>query len=429
MSSAYYLAKQLEATGEDSTIIHVWEKEKTLGGLAGSFRTENFTVEKFYHHIFRRDQDLQMLIRDVGLEDEIVWQPAATGAYYFRQPYRLSSPIDLLRFTPLPFVDRLRLGWMTVQAKSVKDWRKLDDISAKDYICRTAGQRVYNVVWAPLFHGKFGKHAERVSAAWLWSKLIDRGGSRNSQGHELLGYLQGSMGRMFEAIAQYLRDRGHQLHTGHAVERLIGREGVVTALETAEGRFATDVVLGCTQLPDLAELLPEQENVYQNALQTIDFLANVCLVLTLNRPLSEFYWTNVTETETPFVGIIEQSNWARKSDFNHKSLVYISAYVDGDDPRLAMEAEALIERYLPAVKKMFPHFSPAAVEHSAIWTAQYAQPIVHTGYRHSVPDIQTPISNLFVSSMAQIYPHDRQMSNGVALAKKAVASALHYLHP
>ena len=418
LSSAYYLARRFESRSQKIEI-HVWEKDASPGGLAGAFTTKDFTVEKFYHHIFRRDADLQTLIGDLGLGDDLVWQPAATGAYYFNQPYRLSSPLDLLRFKPLPFLDRLRLGWLAVHARTIKDWRTLDDISVKEYIHKVAGSKVYQTLWEPLFYGKFGKHAETVSAAWLWSKLVDRGGSRNSQGHELLGYLRGGMGRMFDAIVDYLQRQGHQVHLGQPVEGLDGGEEAVTAVITPEGRFETDVVLGCAQLPELAALLPDKLNNYRATLQKIDFLANVCLVLTLKRSLSDFYWTNVTEADAPFVGIIEQTNWAAKSDFNHKNLVYISAYVEQDDPRLQMEAEDLVECYLPAVKKMFPQFSVELIENSILWKASYAQPIVHVGYRHSVPKLQTPISNLFISSMAQIYPNDRQMSNGVALAKKA----------
>ncbi|MCP4402223.1 MAG: NAD(P)-binding protein, partial [bacterium] len=333
LSSAYYLARHLEKS-DKKVEIHLWEKDASPGGLAGTFRTEDFTVEKFYHHIFRRDEDLQNLIRELGLGEDLVWQPAATGAYYSKQPYRLSTPFDVLRFKPLPFIDRLRLGWLAVHARTVKDWRKLDDTSVKEYIHKVAGANVYTVLWEPLFHGKFGKYAETVSAAWLWSKLVDRGGSRNSQGHELLGYLRGGMGRMFEAIVHYLQRQGHQVHLGQSVERLDGGEAGLTTLVTPEGRFKTDVVLGCAQLPELAVLLPEHVNGYRASLQKIDFLANVCLVLTLKHSLSDFYWTNVTEPDAPFVGIIEQTNWAAKSDFNHKAVVYISAYVERDDSRL-----------------------------------------------------------------------------------------------
>ena len=425
LTTAYYLARDLCTNAEQPEKpleIHVWEKESTPGGLAGTFTTDHFTVEKFYHHIFRRDTALQELIAEFGFADDLVWRPAATGAYYFRQPYRLSSPLDVLRFKPLSFFDRFRLGWLALHARTIKDWQKLDDISVKDYICRVSGENVYHVVWEPLLYGKFGTHADSVSAAWLWSKLVDRGGSRNNQGHELLGYLRGGLGRVFDAMVKWLRDAGHYVHFGQAVHQLNGHGNGngIQSIVTDAGTFATDFVIGCAQLPELADILPENAGAFRDSLRNVKFLANVCLVLTLKQPLSDFYWTNVTEPNAPFVGIIEQTNWASRDDFDHNHVVYISAYVNHDDPRRKMNAQQLFDQYLPAIQKMFPDFCPESVEDATVWHAPYAQPIVHIGYRHVIPDIVSPISNFFVCTMAQIYPNDRQLSNGVSMARKTV---------
>jgi protoporphyrinogen oxidase len=413
LATAYYLAQ----TTKDIEI-HVWEKDSTPGGLAGTFSMQEFTIEKFYHHFYRQDMAIQELIAELGLGEDLVWRPAATGAYYVRQSYRLSSPMDLLRFKPLSFFDRFRLGWMVVHARSIRDWYRLDDLSAKDYIVKVAGEKVYRVVWEPLLRGKFGDHADSVSAAWLWSKLVDRGGSRNKQGHELLGSLRGGLGRIFDVLITQLQEAKHSIHLGRTVQRLEGTADRIESLITDEGTFQADVVIGCAQVPDLVKILPDNAKGYRKSLHKIKFLANVCLVLTLKQSLSDFYWTNVMEANVPFVGIIEQTKWAERSDYNHKHVVYISSYIVQDDPRFEMTAEELLDSYLPSIRALFPNFGPELIEAQAIWKALYAQPIVHVGYRHNIPEFASPISNFFVCTMAQIYPHDRQVSNGVAMAHK-----------
>jgi protoporphyrinogen oxidase len=425
LATAYYLAQTLPSLSPVE--IHVWEKEAAPGGLAGVFTTPDFTVEKFYHHIFRRDTALQDLISELGLGADLVWRPAATGAYYRQQPFRLASPGDLLRFTPLPFFDRLRLGWLALHARSARDWRRLDDMTAREYIIKVAGKRVYEVAWKPLFHGKFGPAAEQVSAAWLWSKLVDRGGSRNSRGHEVLGYLRGGLGRMFTALVARLREAGHTVNLGQAVRALQGSPERIETIVTEAGAFQTDLVIGCAQLPELAALLPDSATAYRTVLRQIKFLANVCLVLTLKRSLSDFYWTNVTQPDAPFVGLIEQTNWADPAEFNRKHVVYLSAYVSPDDPRMTMTADELAERYLPTIQSMFPAFQPDVIESHALWQARYAQPIVATGYRLLIPQCMSPMSNFLVCTMAQIYPHDRQVSNGVSLARQTAQHARRYL--
>jgi protoporphyrinogen oxidase len=310
------------------------------------------------------------------------------------------------------------MGLMVLHAQRIKQWQRLDDMTVREYIVNIAGQHVYDIVWKPLLHGKFGPEAERVSAAWLWSKLTDRGGSRNRQGHELLGYLRGGLGRIFETIVSHLQNAGHVVHLGEAVQRIHGTEGKIESIDTGNGPVATDAVIGCAQVPDIVRLLPESTGEYKRTLERIGFLANVCLVLTLNRSLSEFYWTNVTDPDAPFVGIIEHTRLVDRSEYHQKHLVYVSSYVVQDDARLRMTAEDLMTSYMPAIKKLFPEFDPECIEAQTLWTAPYAQPIVHVGYRHAIPAIVSPIQNFFLCTMAQIYPNDRQVSNGVATGRR-----------
>ena len=408
LSCAYELAK----SGADLEI-HVWEAADHLGGLAGSFETEDFRVEKFYHHIFKRDKGIQGLIREMRLESSLKWQPAGTGSYYFSQPYRLSAPLDLLRFKPLPFFDRIRMGLMVLHARMVKDWHKLDEESVKEYICRVAGKKVYEVVWEPLLKGKFGPYAEEVSAAWLWSKLVDRGGSRTKSGFEFLGYLQGGMGRLFEALGKYLEEKGHQIHLQTPVGKIWMEGEQLKGIIVNGEKIASDAVVVAAQVPQFVEMLPEELTEYKTQLNRIGFLGNVCLIWTLSQSLSEFYWTNVTDPSAPFVGVVEQTNWANTEEFNQQHLVYLSAYVPPGDPRQEMDAQALTEMYLPFVQQMFPHFNPADIHKAWVWKAPYAQPVVTKGYRHLIPDMQTPVKNVYLCTMAQIYPNDRQVSNGI----------------
>jgi protoporphyrinogen oxidase len=420
LASAYFLARSRAPVD-----IHVWEQDAAPGGLAGSFSTEYFTVEKFYHHLYRSDRALIDLIGDLGLSSDLEWRPASTGSYYKQQAYRLSSPIDLLKYKPLPLLDRLRLGWLMMHARRFKEWRQLDDMTAREYVTSVAGNSVYAKVWEPLLRGKFGANADSISAAWLWSKLVDRGGSRTKGGREVLGYLRGGLGRVFHTMVERLRRDGHTVNLACGVDALTSNgERMIEAIRTPRGTFETDFVVSGLQLPELVRLLPDDFSEYRTSLERIKYLGNVCLILTLNRSLSEFYWTNVTDPMFPFVGIIEQTRWADPATFSGKHLVYISAYLPHDDRRMAMETDALVDFYLPYLQQMFPDLNRSHIVDRASWRAGYAQPIVEVGYRHQIPSITTPIDNLLVCTMAQIYPHDRQVSNGVEVARKTAEALL-----
>ena len=91
--------------------------------------------------------------------------------YYANSLFRLSSPADVLQFRALSFVGRIRLGLLPFVARATTRWQDLDDETAAAWLRRVCGNEVYRVVWEPLLRGKFGVHAESVSAAWFWSKL------------------------------------------------------------------------------------------------------------------------------------------------------------------------------------------------------------------------------------------------------------------
>lgn len=423
MATAYYLSK-----AEKNIKIRVWEKGELSGGLAANFKIGGFEIERFYHHLFTRDIALISLIEDLGLSSSLKWKPAKVGSYYANESFRLSTPLDVLKFKPLPFFDRIRLGIMTLHARTIKDWHSLDDISVKEYIIKYGGKKVWEIVWEPLFRGKFGDYVDNISAAWFWSKMVDRGGSRNKAGSEVLGYVQNGLGSIMKKIIQELEKEGHEFHFNTDIKNLEIIDKKIVSFEYGDNlKVETDLVISAIQVPDLVKILPKELDLTKS-LNEIKFLANVCLVLVTNKSLSDYYWSNITDLHIPFVGIIENTKLTGIDDYENKNIIYISSYVLQNDPRLAMDAEALFNLYEPYLKKIFPDFSQDIVKEKYIWTASSAQPIVHKGYRHAKPAIETEIENLYICTMAQIYPNDRQISNGIEQAKKTVATVLNTIN-
>src|SRR5215831_9864903 len=101
------LALRLAQSGEQVAVL---EKEALPGGLAAGFPIGEVSLEKFYHHLFRSDQTMLAWIKELGLEDRLVWRAPKTSSLVNGVPYAF-SPLDiLLRFKPLPLLDRVRLG-------------------------------------------------------------------------------------------------------------------------------------------------------------------------------------------------------------------------------------------------------------------------------------------------------------------------------
>ena len=421
LAAGYDLAR----AGHQVTIL---EADPFVGGLAGAFDTGGERLERFYHHWFTNDREVMDLIDEIGLSDAVVTSPTNTGIYHANRILKLSTPLDLLTFTPLPLVDRIRLGLLALRARRVRDWTALEQLSAADWLRSLGGEKVFEVVWGPLLKGKFGPYAETVSAVWFWNKLKLRGGSRGKGGEERLAYMQGSFARLAETMAAAIEAAGGSVRTGHAVDRL-SRDGA-TGRWTATGPWGaveSDQVIATPALPVIADLIADWAPAdYLAHLRRIAYLANVCLVLRLDRPLSSTYWLNVNDPDFPYVGIIEHTNFQDAATYGGDHVVYLSRYLPHTEALYGMTPDEILAYSLPHIRRMFPEFSESWIRDFHVWKARWAQPVVEQNYSRLVPDEDTPFDGLHICTMAQVYPEDRgtnyAIRQGRNLARRLIAA-------
>lgn len=421
LSAAWELAR----AGHDVVVL---EADDELGGLAGSFTVAGTRLEKFYHHWFTNDRHVNELVRELGAAANVVYRPTRTGMYFANRSYRLSSPLDVLRFAPLGPVDRLRLGLLALRARAVKDWRDLEHLTAEEWLVRLGGRDVYRVVWEPLLTGKFGPYAREVSAVWFWNKLKLRGGSRSRSGAEMLAYYRGGFAALAEELASAIVAAGGTIRTGTRVTGLMVRGGAVTGVRTDHGDFAADAVVATPALPIIADLVePHAPAGYVASLRRVEYLANVCVVLELDRSLSETYWLNVNEPGFPFVGVIEHTNFEPASTYAGRHIVYLSKYLPATAELYRMPDADVVAYCAPYLARMFPEFDRSWILGAHVWRARYSQPVVVREYSRLIPAVETPIAGLHLVTMAQVYPEDRGTNYAIREGRRVgrhIAAAL-----
>lgn len=418
LSCAYDLARAGQA-------VTVLEAEPTVGGLAGAFETGGERLDRFYHHWFTNDLEVMGLIDDLGMADQVVTNPTNTGVFYANRIFRLSTPMDLLQFTALPFLDRIRLGLLTLRARRVSDWRALESETAADWLRRLGGDTVYRVVWEPLLNGKFGPYAEQVSAVWFWNKLKLRGGSRGKGGEERLAYLKGSFARLAEETARQIGAAGGVVRTGTAVERIRPGADGTWVCEGPWGRVEADRVVATTALPLVADMVQDwAPEDYLAGLRGIDYLANICLVLRLDRSLSSTYWLNVNDPSFPYVGVIEHTNFESAESYGGDHVVYLSKYLPHTDALYRMTDAEVLAFSIPHVQRMFPDFTADWIRTYHVWRARWSQPVVDRHYSRRIPATEGPKPGFHLCSMAQIYPEDRGTNYAVREGRRMAARLL-----
>lgn len=394
----------------------VYDRSLQPGGLAGGFRLGNGWIESFYHHIFRSDRTIQTLLRELGMERDLVWTTPRTVVLADGAMRALDSAESLLRYTPLPPRERVRMAAALAYLKLTPSPQPLEGSTAAAWIQRWMGDAAYRQVWQPLLVGKFGDAADTVTAPWFWARIHDR--SRT------LGYLRGGFQRLYNRMAEQVQRNGGVLRLGVAVTSVRPASPGLNVV-SAHGATLFDRVIS-TLPPRLSyALAPDLPTHFVRRFDPGDARAAQCVILALSQPLSRAYWINVTDRSAPFTVVVEHTNLAPACDYGGCQIVYLGSYRAGDDPRLTRSSDDLIAQATPMLTQINPRFRREWVTDAWSMVARDAQPIVTTTYRTHIPPMVTPLPGYYLLNMFQVYPHDRGQNYAMASAERLARRLLH----
>jgi len=392
--------------------VEVFQRENGLGGLIATFDFAGTRIEHFYHFLCGTDFGYFGLCRELGLDHRIRFVDAPTGFYHDGRSYRFSSALDLLRFSPLPFSQRLRFGIFALEARWRREWVQLDEMAARPWLIDRLGRRAYEVIWEPLLALKFGDFHDRISAAWVWHRL-----HRVAQSRGKMGYLEGGTGLLLDTLAGRLRELGVAVHPGRPVRAIHcdGRRVSGLGFDDAD-HVLFDRVVSTVPMPVLADLLPESEAKYAAQLRRIDYIGVVCLLFKLRRPVSRNFWLNVNDPRVPFNGIIEYTNLNPLSrEDGH--IVYVPYYVDTSSARYSMPDEAVLDETWQALKTIAPHLGDDDVLARHVARAPYAQAICPVDFLKAIPEQRSPVQGLHLLDSIFLCPEDRTQSGHITRAE------------
>ncbi len=409
--------------------VAVYERAPFLGGLASTFDVGGGQLERFYHHLFTSDTTIIDLLKELGLDKHLIWEHSKVGFFSHGKIYNFSSPLDLLRFKPVPLLDRVRMGLVTLYLQRYKDWRKLEGKIASAWIRKWAGKRNYEEIWGPLLTGKFtDKYKDQVAMPWLWSKFATRTKSRDKLGKEKLGYIKGSWGILVDELEKRVVQMGGQVYTSTAVNRILTAKGHVTglAIQYPDGKKEDrvfDIVISTVPsflLPRLVDL----PKPFAEKCTAVEYEGAIAVIWVLKKPLSHIYWLNVADRDIPFLLVLEQTNLVPASEYGGKRIIYTANYVAQDDYRWKLSDDEIVKSYIPHLKKINPEFDESWIERTYVHKEGAAQPIMTTYYSKKAPPVKTPIEGLWMAAMSQVYPMDRGTNYSIQLAVQVAHRAV-----
>jgi len=423
LAAAYDLTRM----GHDVT---VYEAHPYAGGLAAGFRDERWEwpLERFYHHWFASDDHVIALIDELGARDRLFFPWPTTSIYHQGQIYPLDSPVPylkfiplsqlhrairVLQFTPLPLVDRLRVGLVAFYLTLTRNWRPLERVSADEWMRRAVGERAYDAWWKPLLISKFGAEDYRdVNMAWMWARAYKRSAR--------LGYFVGGFQGFVDLLVERVQARGGEVRLETAVRAIRPAPGGRLRLETAAGLAGHDCVVATCSPQEMLRLAPGLPPDYAGKLERLKSIGAVALILALEHRLTEgHYWINIPAGEgLPFMGLVEHTNYISPEHYGGDHLVYCGDYLPPDHPYFGYSEEQLLETYLPGLVKINPDFRLDWVRASWMFADEYAQPVPTLNHSRHIPPLKTPIPGLWMANMSQVYPWDRGSNYAVEMGRR-----------
>lgn len=416
------IAKELVEKGQDVTI---FEKQPYVGGMVNTIEIFNTRLEKYYRHIFKSDKEAIKLIKEMGLESELIWPATKMGYLSNKKPYLFGTPISLLKFKPLNLIQKLRFGFNVIHIKLINDYKKLEKVTAEKWLKDRIGDKVYSQVWEPLLISKFGEEKDQISMAWLWGKIKLRSTSSTPEG-EQLGYIKGSYQKLTDKLYKYLLNKNVDIKLETSVKEVTKENDKYIVKYTRnekEEKEEFDVIVSTIDYKGFEKLFDKYMNEEEKQkIQKVNYTSARTMMIVANKSFTPFYWLNIGDNDIPFGGIIEHTNFIDKSNYDNNHILYISNYMTEDNKLYNVSKEELLKEYMKSLTKINKEFTMENIKDYYVFDEKYAQPIIECNYSEYIMNDKLEKEKIYLCTMPQIYPEDRGMNyaikSGVNLANK-----------
>lgn len=395
-------AYRLNQLGLRTTLI---EAGRALGGHAACCTLAGVAVERFYHHYKPEDEHVLRLVRELGLADRLAWKKTRMGFLIDGRLHPFSSPLDLLRFSPFGFADKLRFAWGVLRAQWT-DPAILENVSAAEWSVRDWSPAIYERMMRPLLTNKFEVAPEAVSAAFLQGRIRAVAGTKSKvRSGERLAYLKGGLDLLTERLAAAV-SRTCEVVLDAPVDRIESAPNGFTVRSAGRVFRAANVV---NTLP--LDVFDRMEKDFPFA-NPVAYQGVCCAVFAVAEPLTPLYWINVLDQAVSFRLLVNQS---ALGEYPH-SVLYCSNYVSPDDPILDAEPQTVLDRYRNDLERLFGRLT---IKDAVLSRSRQGTPVFDKDYRRKVRYLESAVPKMAFAGNAMVFPGARTVSSVIGTGFRA----------
>ncbi|RJQ27467.1 FAD-dependent oxidoreductase [Candidatus Parcubacteria bacterium] len=394
--------------------VTIFEKERWPGGLADGFKDPswNWTLEKHYHHFFTNDNKVLDLAKEIG--HKIIIERPNTSVFVDNEILQLDSPLKALTFPKLSLLQRLRMSLVLAIFRYNPFWKPLEKLKTTRTLPKLMGKKAYKMIWEPQLVGKFGKNADEISLAWFWARIKKR--------TTKLAYPEKGFLEFAKNLVQEIEKKGGKIHFETQVNEIESKNKIKLKIKSKNIRtkeFEFDKVI--VTLPSftflkIARGLPSN---YQKKLSLLKGLGAINVVIRLKKPFfpKDIYWLSVCDKNSPAMAVVEHTNFMDKSFYNNEHIIYVGKYLPFNHSYFQKSDEEILKTYDPYLRKMNENYKKEIIDYK-VFRAPFAQPLIPINYSKIIPSFTTPLNNVYLANIQQVYPWDRGTNYAVEMGEK-----------
>jgi protoporphyrinogen oxidase len=430
LSTAYELVK----AGQQVTVI---EAAPYVGGMATSWRTEDYCLDHGPHRFHSRDEELIRHIYEV-LDNEVVIRDRMSRIYmqgkFFDYPLKAQNVLQNL---PKKVLFRACWDYLAIRVRNL--FRPIPDDNFENWILNRFGRTLYE-----MFFGSYTSKAwkmpcteisadwasQRISQANLWDTIMKtlrppKDGEVRSLVSEFWYPAHGGIGQICVKYAEKIREMGGTVHLDSPVTRIDIEDGlakrVVRNASGSEDAIDCDVVVNTMPLPRLLEtystgLTPE----LSTAISKLRYIGIVFVYLEVDIPtVSPDHWVYLPEKDLTIHRISEFKNFSDDAAPGDKTVVCCEITCRWDDEHwnLTLEEGARIaENDLVRVGLI----EPGLCRGIELRRVRYAYPVYDLEYKDNLrllTKAAKAVKNLKTTGRQGLYRYNN-MDHSIAMGRK-----------
>jgi protoporphyrinogen oxidase len=290
--SGLTIGHQLLQNGQQVIIV---EKENDVGGLAKSFKYDDFTFDIGPHRFFSQDQEILDLIFSILLNDynRIL---RYSGVYYCQRYH--TWPLQPNATFSLPISVSLKSAWdlflMSLRSRGAKTY------NFEDYVLKNYGPTLYNTFFKDYTEKFLGLSPKDIHPDWAKASIGKAVINEDISSRNLFDilklmfikvnfpktefiYPKGGVGSFCDRVAQRIKECGGEIRTNNVITNIkLSSDKIEEITLASGGKICPKKVIWTGSLVKLCELLGYSS-------RSLSYLSLLLYNIEINKPLKKGY--------------------------------------------------------------------------------------------------------------------------------------------